>query len=90
MNAAPTPIYTYAYTAWAGRDEKLEKFIGEIEAGNHTHARSRIRALHRAMGYRVPRIIKLAAGHYERLSNEAPLRIRFHRNSRPIGNCISR
>ncbi len=83
MNAAPTPVYNYAYTAWAGRVEQPIVFIGEIEAHSAQNARGRIRALHKTIHMRAPRTIKLAAPQFLRLSTDGPLRIRFHRNSKP-------
>jgi hypothetical protein len=84
MNAAPTPIYSYAYTAFAGKVESLTTFVGEIEAMDTTSARARIRAIHRCMGLTVPRTIRLAPPQFLRLHTEAPMRVRFHRNGKPV------
>ncbi len=86
MNAAPNAIYNYAYTAFCGKVEDLTAFIGEIEAVSPSAARARIRALHRTLRIRVPRTIRLARPEYLRLTTEAPVRIRFHRNSKPVAN----
>jgi hypothetical protein len=84
MNAAPTPIYNYAYTAFCGKVEEQTVFIGEIEAVGPSAARARIRALHRTLLIKVPRTIRLAPPQYLRLTTEGPVRIRFHRNSKPV------
>jgi hypothetical protein len=84
MIAAPSLIYNYAYTAFTGKVESLTVFIGEIEALNPTHARARVRALHRTLGIKVPRTIRFGPPQFLRFSSESPLRIRFHRNSKPV------
>lgn len=83
MCAAPTNIFAYPYTAWCGRLDQPEIFIGEIEAHNTETAHTRVRALHRALFVKSPRRIVLGQAQFLRTTAEGGYHYQFSRNGRP-------